>query len=318
MSHTNQTQHYQLPQFVGTDILNPLVDTNEAYQKIDETMYNVSQEAGNAASAVAQAVATVEAMNQRVEVVENEATELATGVEQTRLMLAEEFNALKSGGYNVGDFVINDNKIYEFINNHVGAWSASDVNEVSVTDVIKTLRTFSEQNRDMIGKEFDPTVQYLAGSYVIHNNKFYLFSANHLGAWTGTDVVEKDVAEVFRTVLTYHLMYDYVIPAGTTSAQAYADIHNKVAAIMGNLQCSIKVVLNDKTVSDMIYNNANDSRTYLPAVRPDGYFAYYSNVYDNGVAKSFIFRALESGNSVQDISDNVQGADAHVEIYIEG
>ena len=49
MSHAGETLHYQLPQYEGTDIINPLVDTNDAYSKIDETMYNI---AGSAATAI--------------------------------------------------------------------------------------------------------------------------------------------------------------------------------------------------------------------------------------------------------------------------
>ena len=49
MSHEGETLHYQLPQYEGTDIINPLVDTNDAYSKIDETMYNI---AGSAATAI--------------------------------------------------------------------------------------------------------------------------------------------------------------------------------------------------------------------------------------------------------------------------
>lgn len=42
MSHTNETPNYGLPQYVGTDILNPLVDTNDAYEKIDTALKNIA------------------------------------------------------------------------------------------------------------------------------------------------------------------------------------------------------------------------------------------------------------------------------------
>lgn len=48
MSHAGQTLHYQLPQYEGTDIINPLVDTNDAYEKIDEAIYNVADAAATA------------------------------------------------------------------------------------------------------------------------------------------------------------------------------------------------------------------------------------------------------------------------------
>jgi len=36
--HTNSTEYYNLPQYTGNDIINPLVDTNGAYETIDTTM----------------------------------------------------------------------------------------------------------------------------------------------------------------------------------------------------------------------------------------------------------------------------------------
>ena len=48
MSHTNETLHYHLPQYVGNDIVNPLVDTNGAYSDIDTALYNIAQGASNA------------------------------------------------------------------------------------------------------------------------------------------------------------------------------------------------------------------------------------------------------------------------------
>ena len=40
--HTNKTTYYDLPQYVGTDIINPLTDTNGAYEAIDTAIHNVA------------------------------------------------------------------------------------------------------------------------------------------------------------------------------------------------------------------------------------------------------------------------------------
>ena len=48
MSYTNSTSHYQLPQYIGTDIPSILTDVNNAYQKIDTEIYNVAQSAAGA------------------------------------------------------------------------------------------------------------------------------------------------------------------------------------------------------------------------------------------------------------------------------
>lgn len=50
MAHTNQTAHYHLPQYVGTDIINPLTDTNGAYEAIDTAIYEVGQTASGMTS----------------------------------------------------------------------------------------------------------------------------------------------------------------------------------------------------------------------------------------------------------------------------
>ena len=52
MAHTNQTEHYTLPQFIGSDIPSWLVDVNQAYTAIDSAIYaakNTADVASNTA-----------------------------------------------------------------------------------------------------------------------------------------------------------------------------------------------------------------------------------------------------------------------------
>lgn len=60
MSHASETLHYQLPQYEGTDIINPLVDTNEAYANIDEAIYNVATSAADAVTKADEAKEMIE------------------------------------------------------------------------------------------------------------------------------------------------------------------------------------------------------------------------------------------------------------------
>ena len=54
MSYTNKTTHYELPQYVGTDIPSILTDLNESYQTIDEAIYAVaSKQSGDEADITA-------------------------------------------------------------------------------------------------------------------------------------------------------------------------------------------------------------------------------------------------------------------------
>lgn len=50
MSSTNKTTYYELPQFVDNDIFNPLVDDNDAYQKIDTALHNIANAEADDAS----------------------------------------------------------------------------------------------------------------------------------------------------------------------------------------------------------------------------------------------------------------------------
>lgn len=47
-------------------------------------------------------------------------------------MIAQPFSANKSGGYNAGDVIIYDNKLYKFTSAHNGAWTGLDVEQVDV------------------------------------------------------------------------------------------------------------------------------------------------------------------------------------------
>ena len=55
MAHTNSTTNYGLPQYVGSDIINPLTDTNGAYETID-TQLKANADAASTADGKAVAV----------------------------------------------------------------------------------------------------------------------------------------------------------------------------------------------------------------------------------------------------------------------
>lgn len=58
MSFTNQTTHYALPQWIGSDKPTYLVDQNNAYQTIDSEIYNANVTAGEAVTTANGASAT--------------------------------------------------------------------------------------------------------------------------------------------------------------------------------------------------------------------------------------------------------------------
>ena len=60
MSFTNQTTHYGLPQWIGSDKPTYLVDQNNAYQTIDSELYNANTASGEAVTTAQGAVTTAE------------------------------------------------------------------------------------------------------------------------------------------------------------------------------------------------------------------------------------------------------------------
>lgn len=67
MSFTNQTTHYGLPQWIGSDKPTYLVDQNNAYQTIDSEIYNANVTAGQAVTAAEGAVSTAGAASRTAE-----------------------------------------------------------------------------------------------------------------------------------------------------------------------------------------------------------------------------------------------------------
>lgn len=54
-------------------------------------------------------------------------------------MVAADFNAGTS--YTAGNYCVQDGKLYKFKNNHSGAWSSADVDEVKITGELSALRS---------------------------------------------------------------------------------------------------------------------------------------------------------------------------------
>lgn len=66
MSHTNKTQYYNLPQFIGTDVPAWLTDVNQGYAAIDAGMRAAQVKADNADQTAGQAANDVQALSSTV------------------------------------------------------------------------------------------------------------------------------------------------------------------------------------------------------------------------------------------------------------
>ncbi len=222
MAHSRETEHYQLPLYDGTDIINPLTDFNNANEMIDETMYNVAQRAASAEQSAQQSAGVVHDYDERVTEAENTAQNAGIKADNTMNMIAEEFNPLKEGGYAIGDMVIYNQHLYSFINPHTGAWDASDVKEQPIGEALEdtiaqakveiqralteAIATIAAQmvrvdnTQKMIGEPFDAEKEggYEKGDIVTYADRLWMFNEDHSGVWTGVDVTQTSVVEVIN------------------------------------------------------------------------------------------------------------------------
>lgn len=91
MSYTNQTQHYGLPQYVGTDVPAWLTDVNGAFAAIDAGMNAAKVQADSAATAAGQAANDISALQSTV------------GTQATQISAAAQAAATAQGTANGAD-----------------------------------------------------------------------------------------------------------------------------------------------------------------------------------------------------------------------
>ena len=95
MSSTNKTAHYELPQFVENDIFNPLVDDNDAYNKIDTALYNIADAEADDAAEIISIKSRLDSAEGDIDALEAQAgNSVLTTTAQT---LSGAVNELKSG-----------------------------------------------------------------------------------------------------------------------------------------------------------------------------------------------------------------------------
>lgn len=136
MAHSRETEHYQLPLYNGTDIINPLTDFNNANEAIDEHMYEIAEIAADAKNASQETSALVSTYEARIEALEQGGSGDNEKIVKTQSMLAPPFNPLKSGGYVEKEFVTYGDELYMFTTNHSGAWDAADVEKKTVYEMM--------------------------------------------------------------------------------------------------------------------------------------------------------------------------------------
>ena len=85
--------------------------------------------------------------------VQNRVVKAALGERADTDMVAADFNAGTS--YTAGNYCVQDGKLYKFKNNHSGAWSAADVDEVKIAGELSALKSgLTEVNSKLNGLHF--------------------------------------------------------------------------------------------------------------------------------------------------------------------
>lgn len=69
----------------------------------------------------------------------NETVESALDNKANKAMTADDFDA--ADNYSSGNYCIHDGKLYKFKNNHSGAWSAADVEEIQITGELSAIKS---------------------------------------------------------------------------------------------------------------------------------------------------------------------------------
>lgn len=287
MSHSRQTNHYGLPLYNGTDIINPLTDFNDANEAIDTALYNANQSASSANTKADTAVEAVAGYDTRITQAETKADNALTKNSDTEKMIANQFDPLKVDGYAIGDSVIYNDKLYTFINPHTGAWDAGDVVNQPITDAVKStiaegkaeieqetqeaiaeIATQTQKvtaTQKMIAQPFSSDVSYSAGVLVTYADKLYKFNSDHNGAWTGSDVTELTVGSEIKRVDDYyanHLRTKLVATinteAGITWETLWVRIREKMVEVLGDETHTFVVLLSfdneDATEYDGLYS----------------------------------------------------------------
>ena len=288
MSHSRQTDHYGLPLYNGTDIINPLTDFNDANEAIDTALYNANQSASSANTKADTAVEAVAGYDARITQAETKADNALTKNSDTEKMIANQFDPLKEGGYAIGDSVIYNDNLYTFINPHTGAWDAGDVVNQPITDAVKStiaegkaeieqetqealdeIATQTQKvtaTQKMIAEPFSADVSYSAGVLVTYADKLYKFNEAHNGAWTGTDVTELTVGSEIKRVDDYYanhmrsrLVATLNTEAGITWQTLWGIIRNKMVEVFGDETHTFIVLLSyeneDATEYDGLYTS---------------------------------------------------------------
>lgn len=140
-------------------------------------------------------------------------------------MIAAQFDPT-SGAYAVGDLVVKDGKLYKFKAAHTAgtAWSSSEVDEVTVDELLDALATqigvAKQAVLDVIAPTFAAATAYSEGDIVIHDGVLYIFKA---GGHTAGDPWSASEVETIGTVADFIVAVYNVAKSNSTKIGSLSD-----------------------------------------------------------------------------------------------
>lgn len=115
-------------------------------------------------------------------------------IDKVAAMIADKFSAATN--YAAGDVVYYEHVLYRFTTAHsAGAWDGTDVDDLTVDDILVELRALSNTIIADIAPVFSTATAYTTGQLVMYEGQLYKFTADHAaGAWSTLDTTTTTVA----------------------------------------------------------------------------------------------------------------------------
>lgn len=193
MSYTNQTQHYGLPQYVGTDVPAWLTDVNGAFATIDQGMNAAKTQADNAATAAGQAANDIVAINSTLgtQAGQISAAANAAAAAQTTANTADgkaDTNAQSISGLDTRVTALEQGSggaDLEIVEIPFSGGITNTLGSLYITGAIPYQHPAGHTKEDIVSAEFIGS----AGAFILLDSDIYLCRPNAVTSMTGKIVV---------------------------------------------------------------------------------------------------------------------------------
>lgn len=316
MAFTNQTTHYGLPQWIGSDKPTYLVDQNNAYQKIDSEIYNANVAAGEAVTTANGASATAGAAS-------------ATA--------ADALSAAQTASTTA------DNALTEAQTANTNAQAAQTAAGAAQTAAQAAQEAAAGNSITNLAPAYDSTITYAIDDLVTQDGKLYKcivavtspeqFDINKWDDVTTSEVYARSSANVYTKAEVNALTNGYILTGShrvrassnsttTTFGELVNTLYNNSVSYINSLDSDVYYQLefarmsgNDcKYVTNDIVNNGNlsslEQNLYMMIKLGATMFMYDIEVRSGGASKVFKYN---SDGTLTDVSSNVIGYEKNID-----